>query len=199
LFTIAIIAISLATSCGSESKVKTTVSQLEKCLGNTKTEADLDNLSEEQLTEIAKCMLEPLEKLEKEFDNMSDADLDKYDKEFKDAINKSEFKEVLEYFDYREVKDILKKSDNTETSSSDESGTDCDKFIKDYEDFINSYIAVIKKYKANPTDASILTEYTEMAEKAATMETDASNCTDAKYTEKLLKLNAKLTNALAGL
>lgn len=94
-------------------------------------------------------------------------------------------------------------SDNSYVSSDESvsasSSTDCDQFITDYEEFIRSYIAILKKYKANPTDASILTEYTEMASKAASMQTDASNCTDAKYAAKLTKLNTKIANAAAGM
>jgi len=84
-------------------------------------------------------------------------------------------------------------SENTESSSS--SSVDCEQFITDYEDFVDSYIAVLKKYKANPTDESILTEYTEMASEAVTMQTDASSCTDPQYAAKLMKLNNKIAKA----
>lgn len=94
-------------------------------------------------------------------------------------------------------------SDNSSASSDEStsasSSSDCDQFITDYEEFVSSYIAILKKYKANPTDMSILTEYSEMASKAATMQTDASNCTDAKYAAKLMKLNTKIANAVAGM
>jgi hypothetical protein len=86
-------------------------------------------------------------------------------------------------------------SDAYEESSSDASG-DCDQFIKDYEEFVNSYIAVIKKMKANPSDMSIMTEYTEMASNAATMQSDAADCTDAKYLTKLSQLAAKMAKAM---
>ena len=82
------------------------------------------------------------------------------------------------------------------TESNSNNTVDCDQFIKDYESFINSYIKLFKKYKANPTDPSILTEYTEAAQKAAEMQTNASNCTDPKYATKLLKLSNKLAKVL---
>jgi hypothetical protein len=94
-------------------------------------------------------------------------------------------------------------SESSESSeSSDEtasSSTDCDQFITDYEEFVTSYIAILKKYKANPMDASILAEYTEMASKAATMQADAANCTDAKYASKLAKLASKVASAASGM
>lgn len=79
------------------------------------------------------------------------------------------------------------------------SSSDCDEFIADYEEFVNSYVVILKKYKANPTDASIISEYTKMTAKAATMKKDASNCNDPKYVTRLLKLNTKITNALSGI
>jgi flagellum-specific peptidoglycan hydrolase FlgJ len=86
----------------------------------------------------------------------------------------------------------------TEEKSSN-SSTDCDQFIKDYEDYVNSYIAAAKKMKANPSDMSVMTEYSEMAAKASTMQTDAKDCTDPKYAAKLAKIAAKLATVAAGM
>ena len=80
-----------------------------------------------------------------------------------------------------------------------ESNNDCDQFIKDYEEFVDSYIVIIKKMKANPTDMTILSEYTEMAKNAATMQTNAGNCADSKYADKLTKLATKMAKAAAGM
>jgi len=86
-------------------------------------------------------------------------------------------------------------SDDKDKSSSTASSGDCDKFLKDYEAFANSYIKVLKKYKANPNDASILSEYTEMAQKETEMQTNISTCTDPKYASKILELNTKIAQA----
>jgi len=199
LMSVAIIAITLTTSCGG-GKVKTTVSQLEECLGSNKTNDDLRNLSKEQAIEIARCMLEPMENIKEEVDNMSSEDQAKFGKEFSDAINKSEYKEVLEGMNYDKIKKLasLESADEDNSSASaNESSSDCDQFIEDYEDFVRKYIKIIKKMKANPSDMSILTEYTEMASEAATMQTDAAGCTDAKYSRKLGRLATKMANAAA--
>ena len=87
----------------------------------------------------------------------------------------------------------------TTEENSTESSSDCDQFIKDYEEYVNSYIVIIKKMKANPSDMTIMSEYTEMAAKAATMQTNAGDCTDAKYTAKLANLATKMANAAAGM
>jgi hypothetical protein len=97
----------------------------------------------------------------------------------------------------KEVKGAALGSNSSDggESSSASSSVDCDQFIKDYSDFVDSYIKLLKKYKANPTDASILTEYTEAAQKAADMQTNASSCTDPKYATKLMELANKIAKA----
>ena len=63
---------------------------------------------------------------------------------------------------------------------------DCDKFLESYEEFIDIYIAVYKKYLADPTDMSVMTDYTKLAgnaSKFSTMNTD--NCS----TDQLMKLS----------
>jgi hypothetical protein len=87
------------------------------------------------------------------------------------------------------------ESASTTEAESTESQSDCDEFIKDYEEFVNSYISIAKKMKTNPSDMSIMSEYTEMASKAATMQTKAGDCSDAKYVDKLAKLATKLATA----
>jgi len=204
---IAIVAVTLATSCGGGGKVKTTISQLEKCLGNNKTSADLNNLSKDQAVEIAKCMLGPMGDFKKEIDNMSSQDQEKFGKEFADAIEKSEYKEILKDLDYDKIKELANQTKDSDVSSSDdtnktsagESVSDCDQFIKDYDAFADSYIKMLKKYKKNPTDATILTEYTEAAQKAIKMQNEAANCTDAKYASQLTKIATKIANAAAEL
>lgn len=88
---------------------------------------------------------------------------------------------------------------NSDSSSDDttsiEDSTDCDQFITDYEEFVTDYIKVVKKYKANPSDTSILTEYTELAQKASEMQSQASDCTDPKYASRLLELSNKIAKA----
>jgi len=92
-------------------------------------------------------------------------------------------------------KEEQSKNLNSSNSNTSESNSDCDKFIKDYENFADSYIKLLKKYKANPADASILTEYTEAVQKATDMQTNASNCTDMKYATKLTAIANKIAKA----
>lgn len=111
----------------------------------------------------------------------------------KDEISKVKMMQVRSYLsDYVKNHEYLMAEDNNSTSSD----VDCDKFIKDYSAFVDSYIKLLKKYKANPTDASILSEYTDAVEKATEMETNAGECDDPKYASKLMELSNKIAKAL---
>ncbi|MGB3948913.1 MAG: DUF6591 domain-containing protein [Bacteroidia bacterium] len=91
---------------------------------------------------------------------------------------------------------------NTEPASSGSTSTgtaapaDCDQFLKEYEAFINSYIKLLKKYKANPTDPGILSEYSEAAQKATEMQSSAEGCSEMKDAQKIVELNARLAEAM---
>jgi ABC-type glycerol-3-phosphate transport system substrate-binding protein len=87
------------------------------------------------------------------------------------------------------------QEDPASTELNTGSASDCDTFIKDYEEYADSYIVIVKKYKADPTDATILTEYTDLAQKAVKMQEGAANCTDPKYTKKLMEIASKIAKA----
>jgi len=91
------------TSCGG-GKIKSNVSQMEKCLGSNKTTADLNKLSKNEASAIAKCMLEPMENLKNEGDKLSSDDQKKFENELRDALNKSEFKDILINLNYDKIK-----------------------------------------------------------------------------------------------
>lgn len=68
---------------------------------------------------------------------------------------------------------------------------------------MDDYIAIVKKYKDNPTDMSILTDYTNMvsemadwAERADEIELELED-TDAalEYSAEILRIAAKLAEA----
>ena len=79
-----------------------------------------------------------------------------------------------------------------------------EKFIDDYNKWADEYIEIVNKYKSNPTDASILTDYTEMTSEVAQWAEKADKVTDelkdspadaAKFAEELLKISNKLAKA----
>ena len=77
-------------------------------------------------------------------------------------------------------------------------------FLKDYEAWVDDYIALMKKYEANPTDASILADYTEMMNEVASWTTRAEEVQKeleaspedlAEYTATLARIAEKLAEA----
>ena len=72
-------------------------------------------------------------------------------------------------------------------------GTDCEKFCDDYEAFVDDYIELAKKVKANPTDVTIMGEYSQMAGKAAEMQSNAKDCAgDPAIAARIAKIVAKM-------
>lgn len=97
------------------------------------------------------------------------------------------------------------KSEETKAPSNNENtgAEEWRQFLKDYEAWVDDYIAIVKKYKDNPTDMSILTDYTNMvsemadwAERADEIELELED-TDAalEYSSELLRIAAKLAEA----
>ena len=91
----------------------------------------------------------------------------------------------------------MKNKNNVEDDNFSQSK--CDKFLIDYEDFMKDYIAVLKKYKTNPTDPSILSDYTKMVQQAAEWEYDENCANDPKFIGKYTEIQMKIANAAAEL
>ena len=87
----------------------------------------------------------------------------------------------------------------TEEVTEEASSSDCDQFLKDYESFADSYIAIVEKMKANPTDMSVMTEYTSMMTKLTEMQSGGQDCTDPEYVTKMSEIAMKITNAAAAM
>ena len=74
-------------------------------------------------------------------------------------------------------------------------GVDCDQFVKNYSAFADSYIKLVKKRRANPTDPSILIEYTDAAAKALVMQKDAKACTNSEHAAEILEIANRIAKA----
>ena len=105
------------------------------------------------------------------------------------------------------------ESDNSTEFNSDEvlsnvtSNDDWRDFLKEYEEWVDKYIAVVKKYNANPTDLSILSEYTSLVTELADWTERADDVSDsiediedaAEYSAELMRIAAKLADAAGDL
>jgi len=108
------------------------------------------------------------------------------------------------------TKDLLKKAAFVQITSSlqgnneaDNSGTsdlsavDCDQILKDYELFMIKYIEIIKKYKESPSDATILTEYTQILAENASWGSQIESCAlNQEYALKFTEIQTKIASAL---
>lgn len=95
------------------------------------------------------------------------------------------------------ISSALQKEEHiSEASYSEMEVGDCEQFCIDYEAFADEYVALLKKYKANPSDASIITEYSEMTSKAAEMQESSKVCAaDAKTAARINKAVSKIARA----
>ena len=91
-----------------------------------------------------------------------------------------------------EVSEELSETMDEASSSS----SDCEQFCDDYEAFVDDYIEVLKKYKANPSDMSILTEYSSMMSKASSMQNASADCAgDLKAAARMSASAMKMAQA----
>lgn len=87
----------------------------------------------------------------------------------------------------------------TAATSTNPAGGDCDKFLTDYEEFVDSYAAVAAKYAKNPSDLTIMKEYSEMATKSQEMQGNKPDAceADAAFMKRYTRIAAKMTKAAA--
>jgi predicted small lipoprotein YifL len=89
-----------------------------------------------------------------------------------------------------------KGTESVETGQNNSSGTDCETFLNEYEKFVMAYIDVIKKYKENPTDNSILTDYSKMVAEANDWTGKIQDCqNDSKFAQKYMELTTRIATA----
>lgn len=73
-----------------------------------------------------------------------------------------------------------------------------DEILDGYESYIDSYVAIIKKQKADPSDMTIMTEYSELMQKGTEWSTKMASSSSEFGMEQLTRMQAiqaKLANA----
>lgn len=103
-------------------------------------------------------------------------------------------------------------SDNTNTSSELETENKSDistgdytwkDYLVDYEKWVDDYIVVLKKHHENPSDLSILSDYSKMvqetaewAERSEKIQSDIEDTSEMlEFSSELLKIASKITEA----
>jgi hypothetical protein len=93
-----------------------------------------------------------------------------------------------------EVETTMDEANTDETTSSETS--DCDQFLVDYEDFVTKYIEVLKKFKENPKNPSILLDYTSMMSEVKEWSNKIKDCAnDPILAAKFAKIQMKIAAA----
>ena len=96
-----------------------------------------------------------------------------------------------------EIEDAYEEIANEVVVSSN--NAECDEFLEGYENFMDNYIVILKKSKADPTDMSIMTEYMSLMTEASEWTSKTPDCTDMEFLLKLSKIQMKMTAAAAGM
>jgi hypothetical protein len=91
---------------------------------------------------------------------------------------------------------LAETSDSEEESSSTES-VDWKKALDDYEAFVDEYVTFMKKYKDNPTDMSLLSDYATMSEKATTASDSIEKVKEDLSTENIAEFLTRYNNIIA--
>jgi len=117
-----------------------------------------------------------------------------------DTINSFISREYFNYlkknFDMNKNTTDTEEVKNTEEVKSKAGKKNCMKFLEDYEKFMVEYMAFIKKYIKNPTDTSLITDYTKMLQKASEWtEFDEECANDPAFIGKYTEIQMKIANA----
>jgi hypothetical protein len=89
------------------------------------------------------------------------------------------------------------KAPETGATSGAASKSPCDAFLDEYERFANDYYSFMIQYKANPSDMTLLSEYSDMMQKAGNMASKAKDCNgDPSMLPRLKKIQETLQDAV---
>ncbi len=160
-----------------------------------------DGMMEERpITEYMEVFNIPEENKQLAF--MAISGLDKYDDEMKE-----DFEKILSSATYHGVK-TTESREKSESSSTTGLDPDMVAFLDEYETFVDNYCDLMTKYYQNPTDLTLLSEYTKMiaqleefSQKADQYDSSDMSAEDAAYymevynrcTQKMLKVAGSMS------
>ena len=98
-----------------------------------------------------------------------------------------------------EIEEAYEEIANEVVVADRSNNSECDEFLEGYENFMDNYIVILKKSKADPTDMSIMTEYMSLMTEASEWTSKTPDCTDMEFLGKLSKIQLKMATAAAGM
>jgi cytochrome c556 len=115
-------------------------------------------------------------------------------------VDYERIKQRIEYLNNKAANNLSGSSSTSSVSKTKSGNTNWDKVLADYEAYTDKYVKLVKK--ANAGDASAMTEYLDMLEKAQNLQESLENADDEMSMSQLNKFNEiqmKLINAASGL
>ncbi len=106
------------------------------------------------------------------------------------------------------VSSAAESASSEQSTVAGENDKEWQKFIKEYEAWVDEYIELLQKVSSNPTDTSLLTEFTEMSDEVTQWEERATKITSElepsseealEYANELLRIAQKLTDAVSSM
>jgi hypothetical protein len=92
------------------------------------------------------------------------------------------------------------KTEATPIVYSSSASKNCDQYLVDYQMWVDKYIGIIEKYKANPKDKTIFLEYNFMLKQANIWAKHSYTCnSNPSIEKKYLEIQSKLEKAAMGL
>ena len=98
-----------------------------------------------------------------------------------------------------EIEEAYEEIANEVVVADRSNNSECDEFLEGYENFMDNYIVILKKSKADPTDMSIMTEYMSLMTEASEWTSKTPDCTDMEFLGKLSKIQMKMATAASGM
>ena len=142
--------------------------------------------------DVESSISDPTSEIEEAYEEVSNEIEDAYE-EMSNEIEEA-YEEVSNEIEeaYEEVANEVVVADRSNNS-------ECDEFLEGYENFMDNYIVILKKSKADPTDMSIMTEYMSLMTEASEWTSKTPDCTDMAFLGKLSKIQMKMATAAAGM
>ena len=80
--------------------------------------------------------------------------------------------------------------------SSNKASSDCDKFLNQYEEYMNKYLDIVKKAQADPTNTELLNEMTKLTQEGTIFQTTKPEaCKDDKeFLSKFMAIQMKMAD-----
>ncbi len=85
------------------------------------------------------------------------------------------------------------------SSNSTSASSSCEQWLNDYDSWVTKYIAFMRKYKKNPADMSMLSDYSRLTSEMTKWANGNSDCDDAASIARMTEIANRLNRELASM